>query len=159
MSGHGPYRTLPAAEYFGLSGQHTMHTERGMPNVMNYESLQRTLPEEHLWPINDLWGMHDFCLEGAQSAATFIEMTERAFGPAPDARTFTKQAQWINYDGYRALFESRSAHRQGLLLWMSHPAWPSMVWQTYDYYFDPTAAFACKKASEPLHINGTVWII
>ncbi|MFY9115929.1 MAG: discoidin domain-containing protein [Bacteroidales bacterium] len=154
VSGHGPYRTLPAAEYFGLSGQHTMHTERGMPNVMNYESLQRTLPEEHLWPINDLWGMHDFCLEGAQSAATFIEMTERAFGPAPDARTFTKQAQWINYDGYRALFESRSAHRQGLLLWMSHPAWPSMVWQTYDYYFDPTAAyFACKKASEPLHIQ------
>jgi hypothetical protein len=29
-----------------------------------------------------------------------------------------------------------------------------MVWQTYDYYFDPTAAyFACKKASEPLHIQ------
>ena len=37
---------------------------------------------------------------------------------------------------------------------MSHSAWPSMVWQTYDYYFDPTAAyFACKKASEPIHIQ------
>jgi hypothetical protein len=37
---------------------------------------------------------------------------------------------------------------------MSHPAWPSMVWQTYDWYFDPTAAyFGCKKASEPLHIQ------
>jgi len=40
------------------------------------------------------------------------------------------------------------------LLWMSHPAWPSMVWQTYDYYFEPTAAyFGCKKASEPVHIQ------
>jgi hypothetical protein len=29
-----------------------------------------------------------------------------------------------------------------------------MVWQTYDYYFDPTAAyFGCKKASEPVHIQ------
>jgi hypothetical protein len=29
-----------------------------------------------------------------------------------------------------------------------------MIWQTYDYYFDPTAAyFGCKKASEPIHIQ------
>jgi hypothetical protein len=29
-----------------------------------------------------------------------------------------------------------------------------MVWQTYDYYFDPTAAyFGCKKACEPIHIQ------
>jgi hypothetical protein len=42
----------------------------------------------------------------------------------------------------------------GLLIWMSHPCWPSFVWQTYDYYFEPTAAyFGCKKASEPLHIQ------
>ena len=52
------------------------------------------------------------------------------------------------------MFEGRSKFRQGLLLWMSHPAWPSMVWQTYDYYLDPTAAyFGCKKASEPIHIQ------
>jgi len=42
----------------------------------------------------------------------------------------------------------------GALLWMSHPTWPSFVWQTYDYYFEPTAAyFGLKKASEPLHIQ------
>jgi hypothetical protein len=52
------------------------------------------------------------------------------------------------------MFEGRSLYRQGLLLWMSHPAWPSMVWQTYDYYLEPTAAyFGCKKASEPIHIQ------
>jgi hypothetical protein len=29
-----------------------------------------------------------------------------------------------------------------------------MVWQTYDYYLEPTAAyFGCKKASEPIHIQ------
>jgi Ig-like domain-containing protein len=42
----------------------------------------------------------------------------------------------------------------GLLIWMSHPTWPSFVWQTYDYYLEPTAAyFGAKKACEPLHIQ------
>ena len=37
---------------------------------------------------------------------------------------------------------------------MSHPCWPSFVWQTYDYYLEPTSAyFGCKKGSEPLHIQ------
>jgi len=41
-----------------------------------------------------------------------------------------------------------------VLLWMSHSCWPSFVWQTYDYFFEPTAAYyGCKKGSEPLHIQ------
>jgi hypothetical protein len=81
-------------------------------------------------------------------------MIEKAFGKPADAKQFAEWAQWINYNGYRAIFEGRSEYRRGMLLWMSHPAWPSMVWQTYDYYFDPTGAyFGCKKASEPIHIQ------
>ena len=68
--------------------------------------------------------------------------------------TAASSSQWVNYDGHRSLFESRSKNRMGLLMWMSHPCWPSMVWQTYDYYFEPTAAyFGIKKACEPLHIQ------
>ena len=52
------------------------------------------------------------------------------------------------------MFESGSKYRLGLLIWMSHPCWPSMTWQTYDYYLEPTAAyFGVKKACEPLHIQ------
>jgi len=154
VSGGGPYRALPVRDYFLLYGKDRMHSERGMPNVMNYESILQTIPEEHLWPHNDMWGLHDFCLEGAQGAASFLEIVEKAFGPAENAEQFSQYAQWINYDGYRGIFEGRSEFRRGMLLWMSHPAWPSMVWQTYDYFFDPTAAyFGCKKASEPLHIQ------
>ncbi|MCF8335776.1 MAG: discoidin domain-containing protein, partial [Bacteroidales bacterium] len=154
VSGHGPYRALPPRNYYLLYGYNTMHTERGMPNVMPYESLDQTLPESALWPQNYRWGLHDYCMEAAQGAASFNEMIEKGFGFPDNARKFTELAQWINYNGYRAMFESRSPLRKGLLLWMSHPAWPSMVWQTYDYYFEPTAAyFGCKKASEPLHIQ------
>lgn len=42
----------------------------------------------------------------------------------------------------------------GLLMWMSHSCWPSFVWQTYDYFYEPTAGyFGAKKATEPLHIQ------
>ena len=52
------------------------------------------------------------------------------------------------------MFEAQSKNRMGLLIWMSHPAWPTLVWQTYDYYLEPTAAyFGAKKACEPLHIQ------
>ena len=67
---------------------------------------------------------------------------------------FTALSQWLNYDGYRAMYESTQQYRMGLLIWMSHACWPSMVWCTYDYYFEPTAAyFGVKKACEPLHIQ------
>jgi Exo-beta-D-glucosaminidase Ig-fold domain/F5/8 type C domain/Glycosyl hydrolases family 2/Glycosyl hydrolases family 2, sugar binding domain len=154
VSGGGPYRALPVRDYFLLYGYNKLHSERGMPDVMTYESLKQTLPESALWPQNSQWGMHDYCLESAQSAASFNQMIETGFGKADNAKKFTELAQWINYSGYRGMFEGRSLFRQGLLLWMSHPAWPSMVWQTYDYYFEPTAAyFGCKKACEPIHIQ------
>ena len=154
VSGGGPYRALPIKQYFDLFGADKFHSERGMPNVMNYEDLIKAIPEDKVWPQSSLWGLHDFTLESAQHSASFNEMVENGFGWPESAREFCDLAQWINYNGYRAMFEGRSKYRHGLLLWMSHPAWPSMVWQTYDYYFEPTAAyFGCKKASEPLHIQ------
>lgn len=161
VSGHGPYRALPVKDYFGLqTGK--LHSERGMPNVPNFESLQRMLLPEHLWPQNEFWGKHDFTQMGAQYGSSFNELVFSRFGNKATetlegihpAEHFTSLAQWQNYDGYRAMFESANIQRQGLIIWMSHPCWPSMVWQTYDYYFEPTAAFfGIKKACEPIHIQ------
>jgi hypothetical protein len=160
VSGGGPYRALPVKEYFQTYGHDKFHSERGMPNVMNYESMVQTFSPEALAiqntteTPNSQWGMHDYTLNSAQGAASFNGIIEKAFGKPKDVRQFAEWAQWINYDGYRAIFEGRSEHRRGMLLWMSHPAWPSMVWQTYDYYFDPTGGyFGSKKGSEPLHIQ------
>jgi hypothetical protein len=164
VSGGGPYRALPPRDYFLLYGNDKFHSERGMPNVMNYESMLLAFGDA-VEPVNtketpnSIYGLHDYTLGGtagasAQSANSFNEIIEKAFGKPADARQFAEWAQWINYNGYRAIFEGRSEYRRGMLLWMSHPAWPSMVWQTYDYYFDPTGAyFGCKKASEPIHIQ------
>jgi Beta-galactosidase/beta-glucuronidase len=155
VSGHGPYRMLPAKEYFTLkSGNDKFHSERGMPNVMTYESMLRTFSKEGIWPIDNQWGMHDYTKEGAQGCTSFNNIIATGYGEPQSAKEFSELAQWVNYDGHRSLFESRSNNRRGLLMWMSHPCWPSMVWQTYDYYFEPTAGyFAIKKASQPLHIQ------
>lgn len=155
VSGHGPYRMLPAKTYFTLeTGNDKFHSERGMPNVLTYESFLRTYSPEGIWPQSDQWGMHDYTLEGAQGATSFNEIIATGYGQPESAEEFANLAQWVNYDGHRSLFESRSKNRMGLLMWMSHSCWPSVVWQTYDYYFEPTAAyFAIKKASEPLHIQ------
>lgn len=155
VSGHGPYRMLPAETYFTLpNGNERFHSERGMPNVMTYEGFLRTFSPEGIWPQSDQWGMHDYTLQGAQGATSFNRIIAQGYGEPQNAQEFTELAQWVNYDGHRSMFESRSKNRMGLLMWMSHPCWPSMVWQTYDYYFEPTAAyFAIKKACEPLHIQ------
>ncbi|MBO6044956.1 MAG: beta-glycosidase, partial [Bacteroidales bacterium] len=165
VSGGGPYRALPQKDYFSLWGHDTFHSERGMPNVMNYEDMVRAFGVENIEPVNTMehpnpiYGMHDYTLgvvpnaSSAQSADSFNRIIAKAFGEPADAKEFASLAQWVNYDGYRAIFEARSEQRRGMILWMSHPAWPSMVWQTYDYYFEPTGAyFGSKKACEPLHI-------
>ncbi|MCD8282809.1 MAG: discoidin domain-containing protein, partial [Prevotella sp.] len=153
VSGHGPYNALPAKEYFehqtGL-----LHSERGMPNILTYESLARTMRPEHRWPQGDVWGQHDYTMTGAQKGESFNALVAARFGTPQSAEEFASRAQLINFEGYRAMFESGAKDRMGLLIWMSHACWPSMSWQTYDYFMEPTAAyFGCRKACEPLHIQ------
>lgn len=154
VSGHGPYQLWPTEQYFAERATPLLHSEMGMPNIMPYESVVLTMPDSAMWPQGIDWGLHDFTLRGAQAGQSFINRLETAFGHIDNAKDWTTLAQWINYEGYRAMFEAQSRHRMGLIIWMSHPCWPSFVWQTYDYFFEPTAAyFGSKKASEPLHIQ------
>ena len=154
VSGGGPYRAMPVKYYFDKRATSKLHSEIGMPNIVSHESLNRMIPESSAWPISHIWGIHDFNLESAQYGESFIGLMDESFGKMDNLKDWLSYAQWINYQGYRAMFEAQGKNRMGVLLWMSHPAWPSLVWQTYDYFFEPTAAyFGCKKANEPLHIQ------
>lgn len=155
VSGHGPYRAMEPDGYFEIPAP-KFHTERGMPAVLGCDALELTLGKDHLWPMDDVWGQHDFTLTGAQGGSSFFEMTRQRFGEdaLKDAETFAKWAQWINYDGYRAMYEANNVNRQGLLIWMSHSCWPSLSWQTYDYWFNRTSAYyGARKGCEPVHVQ------
>jgi len=154
VSGHGPYQAMPTKYYFSQRATVRFHSEMGMPNIVTMDSLRLMMPEAAMWPQGRMWGLHDFCLKGAQGGSSFLERIRNSYGGAESVADWLWLAQFVNYEGYRAMFEAQSRNRMGLLIWMSHPAWPSFVWQTYDYYLEPTAAyFGSKKASEPLHIQ------
>jgi hypothetical protein len=154
VSGGGPYRIVPPKFYFQQRATTKLHSELGMPNIMTLDSIKQTMPESAQWPQGDVWGMHDFTRTGAQGGSTWLDMIERNYGGAGNVADFAELSQFINYDGYRAIFEAQGKNRMGVLLWMSHPCWPSFVWDTYDYFFDMSAGyFGSKKGAEPLHVQ------
>jgi hypothetical protein len=154
VSGGGPYSVQTPKYYFKNRATSKLHSELGMPNIVTIDSLRQMMPEPSRWPRALTWGLHDFNLHSNVRISELVSMMDKSFGGADNAEDWVTLAQFINYDGYRAIFEAQSKNRMGILLWMSHPCWPSFVWQTYDYYFDPTAAyFGSKKGSEPLHIQ------
>jgi hypothetical protein len=154
VSGGGPYRTQAPKVYFQTRATTKLHSELGMPNVLTLDSVKQMMRPQSLWPMNDVWGEHDFTLSGAQGASTWLDMIDKDYGGAKNVEDFVELSQFIDYDGYRAMFEAQGKNRMGILLWMSHSCWPSFVWTTYDYYFDQSGAyFGSKKANEPLHIQ------
>ncbi|HUB81906.1 MAG TPA: discoidin domain-containing protein [Bryobacteraceae bacterium] len=154
VTGHGPYTVQTDKFYFQQRAGKLFHSEMGMPNVVSMDSLKLMMPEKDFWPQGTDWGVHDFTAAGAQNADNFRRRLTKLFGPADNLQDWMELAQFVNYEGHRAMYEAQSKNRMGLLMWMSHACWPSMVWQTYDYYLEPTAGyFGAKKASEPLHIQ------
>jgi hypothetical protein len=64
----------------------------------------------------------------------------------------------VNYESHRAIFEAWNSkmwdRTSGVLLWMTHPAWPSMIWQTYSWDFETHGSyFGARKACEPVHVQ------
>ena len=153
VSGHGPYHALSVPNYFRLADK-KLHSEIGAPAIPPLESVRAMMPRSAVWPMSLDWGLHDYTLTGAQGATAFNTLVTESYGGATNVEDWIALGEMVSYEAYRAMFEAQSKYRQGLLLWMSHPCWPSFVWQTYDWYFAPTAAyFGCKLGSEPLHIQ------
>jgi hypothetical protein len=153
VEGHGPYRPMPVSFYFTAGAYTKLHSEMGMPNMPPVESVRAMMPESALWPQGLAWGLHGFTL-AEEGVEVFRNMIEFNYGGADNLEDWVWLAQFLNYEEWRAMFEGQSKYRMGLLLWMSHPCWPSLLWQTYDYYFEPTSAyFGCKKGCEPVHIQ------
>jgi len=154
VGGGGPYAAMPLTFYPTMAQYTKLHSEIGMPTIPSAESVRAMISQNALWPPSLEWGLHDFCEGGAPRGESFMAMVEQGYGGADNLEEWISLAQFVDYEGFRAEFEAQSKYRMGLLLWMSHPCWPSFLWQTYDYYLEPMAAyFACKNACEPLHIQ------
>ncbi|GII30163.1 discoidin domain-containing protein [Planotetraspora mira] len=161
VSGGGPYGWIEPDRYHSPStygGVFGFHTEIGMPVVSTAESMRNLVGGEPEWPIGGPWNYHDWSTRGNQAPQNYQAAIETRLGTATGLDDFTRKAQFVNYENHRAMFEAWNAHlwedASGLMLWMSHPAWHSTVWQTYDYDFDVNGAyFGARKACEPVHVQ------
>ena len=119
-------------------------------------------PADKMWPRNDMWDKHFFSDDAAQgggaAASSYYDRVEQEFGVSTGAEQFCERAQLFNIECSKAMFEGWNYNlwntATGLLYWMSQAAYPSHLWQTYDYYYDMTGIYwGSKKACEPVHIQ------
>ena len=150
VTGLGPYDVRPVKWYFENRGV-TFHSELGIIAFPEVETMRRMLPEKNWWPINNMWAIHDY--QWGRSEKFTNSITAR-FGAPASMDDYSRRAQLLNYESAKAMFECLQSNQgSGVLLWMSQAAWPSMICQLYDHYFEYTASyFAVKKACRPIHV-------
>jgi exo-1,4-beta-D-glucosaminidase len=156
----GPYEWVPPS-YWMIDktggGAHGFATEISPgPAVPPIESLQRMIPKEHLWPIDEYWTYHAGGGE-FKNVNVFTAALNNRYGPAKDVRDYAKKSQLMTYEGQRAMFEAYGGNRYsstGVIQWMLNNAWPSLIWHLYDYYLMPGGGYyGTKKACEPVHVQ------
>jgi exo-1,4-beta-D-glucosaminidase len=155
----GPYDYEPPSYWYVdtlYGGAFGLNTETGPgPQVPVIESVKKFIPQDHLWPIDSVWYFHcggnDF-----KDLKRYNDAMNDRLGAAKNLDEYCTKAQFLNYEGMRAMYEAFVANKYkatGIIQWMYNSAWPKFWWQFYDYYLMPTAAlYGARKACEPVHI-------
>ena len=135
--------------------------ETGIPSQPPYNTLIKIIPDlvwdkKDSFPLNDSWGYHDACVGGGHYDWYYQEMTNR-FGKAKSIQDFSIKMQLMNAMGYQAIFEA-AGHKLndngGIMLWKLNAAFPSVIWQIYDWYMEPNAGYYfMQNACEPAHVQ------
>lgn len=172
-NGDGPYRIQPISTFW-QEKTWPFNSEIGSIGVGDYESLERFIPEDSMIvptldptepfgeKVNDVWTYHKYTGVGYEDHLI-------PYGPPSDVRDFTRKAQLVNYEQYRAIMEGFSSHMwdwyTGFIIWKTQNPWTAMRGQMYDYYLDPNAClFGTRKGGEPLHamcnpVTGEVMVV
>jgi exo-1,4-beta-D-glucosaminidase len=156
----GPYEYVPPAYWLAdtqAGGAYGYNTETSPgPAIPPRESLEKFIPKDHLWPIDEVWNYH----AGGERFTTvniFTDGLNRRYGQATSLDDYERKAQAMTYDGQRAMFEAYARNKYtstGVIQWMLNNAWPSLIWHLYDYYLLPAGGyFGTRKACEPVHVQ------
>ncbi|HXB90848.1 MAG TPA: glycoside hydrolase family 2 TIM barrel-domain containing protein, partial [Puia sp.] len=160
----GPYSWQDDAQYYRLvdAGKDwVFKDETGLPSQPPYNTLSKIIPnlvpDPRLpYPLNDDWGYHDACTGNGKYDTYYKAMAER-YGAPVSMRDFSGKMQLLNAGGYRGIFEA-AGHKLnetgGVMLWKLNAAFPSVVWQVYDWFLEPNAGYYfMQRACEPVHIQ------
>lgn len=164
----GPYSWQDPKEYYRLANtgnDWVFKDETGIPSQPPYDILSRIIPDL-VWdktlpfPLNHTWGYHDAASGNGKYELYYEDMVKR-FGEPTSIKEFSDKMQLMNAMGYQGIFEaagSRLNENGGVMLWKINAAWPSVIWQVYDWYLLPNAGYYfMQSAVEPVHVQFDRW--
>jgi beta-galactosidase/beta-glucuronidase len=160
----GPYSWQDAIQYYKLVNRGRdwlFKDETGLPSQPPYNTLPKIIsnlvPDNNLpYPLNNTWGYHDACSGNGKYDIYYKAMVNQ-YGAPTSFKDFSDKMQLVNANGYRGIFEA-VAHKLnetgGVMLWKLNAAFPSVMWQIYDWYLEPNAGYYfMQNACEPVHIQ------
>jgi len=166
LTGSGPWTNNDLKWYFtkapsGFGGNQGwgMRSEIGTAVFTNFESFEKFMPKADWWPRDEMWNKHFFGPSAGNAGPDrYDETITKRYGAPTGIQDYCRKAQLLNIETNKAMYEGWEDNMwedaSGILTWMSQSAYPSFVWQTYDYYYDLTGAYwGAKKACEPIHIQ------
>lgn len=160
----GPYTWNDPRDYYRRvdRGQDwVFKDETGLPSQPPYNTLQKIIPDL-VWdtnlpfPFNNTWGYHDAATGNGRYDRYYSDMLKR-YGKSASMELFSNKMQLMNAEGYRGIFEAaghKLGETGGVMLWKLNAAFPSVIWQIYDWYLQPNAGYYfMQNACEPIHVQ------
>ena len=160
----GPYTWKDPKDYYNraIAGRDwVFKDETGIPSQPPYNIMPKIIPDlvwdsKAPFPLNDTWGYHDAATGNGRWDLYYEEMVKR-YGAPVSMEEFCDKMQLMNATGYQGIFEA-AGHKLndigGVMLWKLNAAFPSVVWQVYDWYLQPNAGYYfMQNAVEPIHIQ------
>src|ERR1700739_1548756 len=156
----GPYEYVPPVYWLAdtqAGGAYSYNTETSPgPALSPRESLEKFIPKEHLWPIDEYWNFHSG-RDRFADVHVFTDALTKRYGAATSLDDYERKAQAMAYDNERSMFEAYARNKYastGVIQWMLNNAWPSLIWHLYDYDLVPAGGyFGTKKAQEIVHVQ------
>lgn len=158
----GPYELVPLARYFQLyeTGKpFTCKNEIGLASPPPINSIRRAIPsfrqpDANSFPLNQAFGYHDATSQIYRATHQLIRSN---IGEAAGITEYLWMADLWSASAYRSIYEAANHARPrnaGTHLWKVNAAWPSMMWQLFDWYLRPNAGYyAMRRACQPLHLQ------
>jgi exo-1,4-beta-D-glucosaminidase len=167
----GPYSYVPPVYWYDRErpGYAEGFNTETCPDacIPTIESIKKMLPEDQMFVGSRVWNHHTGVGKFCNTKDTDKAITKR-YGKPQNIADYSKTAQLMGYESWRAMYEAHNRNfpmATGVIGWKLNSPWPSLIWQLYDYYMNPTGVFfGTKKACEPLHIqysydDHSIWII
>jgi len=160
----GPWNMIRLPAYFKLYANENRCRaldEIGLVSMPPMNSVARFLPDYNqpdpaTPPFNRTMSYHD-AADGNCGIHDTDKIIRKDLGEPACLSDYLSMGDLYNGLAYRAIFEAANKVRPrnaGTHLWKTNAAWPSFLWQVYDWYLRPNAGYySMKSACRPLHVQ------